>query len=336
MKRSAAFLVHFFFWIAFVALTWMLTLVYLQADPEAPFSRHLGYVIFLELIMGLLFFYLTFFGITWAGKKKTRLIFLALTLLILLTFFAYPSIRFGVISLLSSLIPHILLIFLALIFRKYGDVQRIEQEKEELKVLHMQTELSFLKMQLSPHFLLNTLNNIDYLVHQDTRKASESLSKLGNILRYMIYDTQTGKISLAEELKQTEDYIELLRLRVLNPEYLSFNPPLLNKDFLIAPMLFLPLIENAFKHASTREGKDIVHTEISLEGNLLTFRISNPCVEDDLVKSSTGGGLGLQNVKRRLDLIYPGKYSLEADNTGQIFMVELKLELDEDNLPGSG
>ncbi|HPT30358.1 MAG TPA: histidine kinase [Prolixibacteraceae bacterium] len=335
MKRPAEILVHIFFWIAFVALTWMLTQVYLQANPEAPFSKHLGYVIFLELVMGLLFFYLSFFGIRWAGKRKGRLTLLAVVLLILLAFFAFPATRHGAIPVLSSLIPHILLIFLGLIFRKYSDVQRMQREKQEQQIQNIQTELAFLKMQLSPHFLFNTLNNIDYLVQLDPLKASESISKLGNILRYMIYDAEAEKISLAGELKNMEDYIELLRLRVLDPDYLSYKPPVLNRDFLIAPMLFLPLMENAFKHASTREGKNSIQSEIKMEGNLLTFTVSNPFNGDHIPTSASGKGLGLQNVKRRLELIYPGKHNLHVKDSGNMFVVELKLELDEDNLPGS-
>jgi len=219
MKRSAEILVHFFFWIAFVALTWILTRVYLKADPDAPFSNHLGYVIFLEWIMGLLFFYITFFGIRWAGKRKGRFAILAITLICLLVFFAYPALSHGVIPVVSSLIPHIVLVFLALIFRKYSDVLRMENDKKELLFQNVQSELALLKMQLSPHFLFNTLNNIDFLIHQNARKASDSISKLGTILRYMIYEADAEKINLSKEIKHTEDYIELLRLRVLNPDY---------------------------------------------------------------------------------------------------------------------
>jgi len=334
MKRSVEFLVHLFFWITFVALTWMLTQVYLEAVPDAPFSRHLGYVIFLELVMGLLFFYLTFFGFRWAGKRTGRLVSLVLVLLFLLAFFAYPAISHGIIPVMSSLIPHLLLVFLALVFRKYSDAQRMENEKKELLFQNTRSELMLLKIQLSPHFLFNTLNNIDFLVQQDARKASDSISKLGTILRYMIYDADTEKINLARELKHTEDYIELLRLRVLSPDYLIYNPPVLNKSFLVAPMLFLPLIENAFKHASTREGENVIRIEVKIEDHTLLFSVSNPFRDGDLQRSGEGG-LGLQNVRRRLELIYPGAHTLSISDDGNVFVVNLKLVLDEDNLPGS-
>jgi two-component system, LytTR family, sensor kinase len=334
MKRSAEILVHIFFWIAFVALTWMLTRVYLQASPDAPFSNHLGYVIFLEWAMGLLFFYITFFGIPWAGYRKGRITALAITLLCLLLIFAYPAVSHGIVPVLSSVIPHIVLIFLALIFRKYSDVQRMENEKKEQLFQNIQSELALLKMQLSPHFLFNTLNNIDFLIQQDTRKASDSISKLGTILRYMIYEADTEKINLSKELKHTEDYIELLRLRVLNPHYLTYKPPVINGNFLIAPMIFLPLIENAFKHAATREGENIVRISVSVKEGFLDFMVSN-LFTDKETSVDTVSGLGLKNVKRRLELIYPGTHTLRILKKEDRFIVELKLQLDEDKMFGS-
>jgi two-component system, LytTR family, sensor kinase len=334
MKRSVEILVHLFFWIAFVALTWMLTQVYLLAVPDAPFSKHLGYVIFLELIMGLVFFYLTFFGIRWAGKRKGRVVTLGITLLCLLAFFAYPAVKHGTVPVMSSILPHIVLIFLALIFRKYSDIQRMENEKKEQLFQNIQSELALLKMQLSPHFLFNTLNNIDFLIQQDARKASDSISKLGTILRYIIYEADADKINLAKELKHTEDYIELLRLRVLSPDYLTYNPPVLNGNFLIAPMLFLPLIENAFKHASTREGENIIQIAVSVKEGILGFTVSN-LFTDTVQPVEAMSGIGLKNVKRRLELIYPDSHSFIVSKKENRFIVELKLKLDEDKMSGS-
>jgi two-component system, LytTR family, sensor kinase len=334
MKKSVEILVHIFFWIAFTSLTYMLTQVYLQADPEAPFSKNLSYVISLEVIMGLLFFYITFFGIQWAGKRISRIALLLITLLSLLFFFATPALHHGTVAIMSSVIPHIVLIFLALVFRKFSDIQRMEIEKKELLFQNTRSELALLRMQLSPHFLFNTLNNIDFLVNFDAAKASDSISKLAALLRYMIYDAETGKISLVKELKHIEDYIELLRLRVSGTEYLKYNPPIFGGSFLIAPMLFLPLIENAYKHASTREGENIILIDMSIVGRILNFKVSNEYsgVEKPV---ASGSGIGLNNVKRRLELVYPDKHSLMIRKTENKFIVELKLELDEDKVYSS-
>jgi len=187
MKKSIEIAVHAFFWCVFTAFVYMLCRVYLEASPNAPFQQHLTYVIFLEVVMGLLFFYTTFFGIPWALKRTKNRIALVVILLFLLLLFAYPATRFGIWQVMSSLIPHVIVIFLAIVFRKFSDSIRLEREKQELMLHQTKSELALLKMQVSPHFLFNTLNNIDYLVTHDPAKASGSIAKLGDILRYLIY-----------------------------------------------------------------------------------------------------------------------------------------------------
>jgi two-component system, LytTR family, sensor kinase len=329
MIKSIEILTHVFFWIAFTALTFLLSKVYLQADPNAPFSNYLFYVIFLDLLMGLILFYLTFSGIRWACRKKARWIILSSTLLILLIFFAIPAMSVSYWSVLSSVIPHIVLIFLAVVFRKFSDSLRLEKEKNDLLFQNVKAELALLKMQLSPHFLFNTLNNIDFLVSYDPARASDSIAKLGTILRYMIYETEVEKIDLLKEIKQIEDYIELLRLRSASKNFLNFKTSSVRAgQLLIAPMLFMPLIENSFKHCSTRDGDDIIDIEISLAGKSLTFTVSNEFSETDRHEKNESG-LGLNNVKRRLELIYPDKHRLEVEKKEKRFIVGLKMELDE-------
>jgi LytS/YehU family sensor histidine kinase len=306
----------------------MLSKVYLQAKPDASFSNHLLYVIVLELIMGLIFFYTTFFGIKWVRNKKINLAILTTILLVLLVFFAIPAMKVGIWQVMSSVIPHVIVIFLAILFRKFSDSIRLEQEKQSLILQNTKSELALLKMQLSPHFLFNTLNNIDYLVSNDTEKASDSISKLGAILRYMIYDAKAEKISLSKELKHIEDYIELVRLRTSGKNYLNYKVSGKTGHLKIAPMLFLPLIENAYKYSSTREGENIIDIEIEIIKNDLHFIISNEY--DSSVKLDTSeGGLGLIIVKRRLELIYPSMHSFNNSKDLNRYKIELILELDE-------
>lgn len=328
MKKSIEISVHLFFWIVFAAFAFMLSKIYLQAKPDAQFGSHLVYVISLEVVMGLIFFYTTFFGIPWARKRISHYLILAAGLLFLLLFFAYPAMSFGMWEVLSSIIPHVIVIFLAVIFRRFSDSIRLEQEKQALQLQNTQSELALLKMQVSPHFLFNTLNNIDYLVTFDTEKASGSIAKLGAILRYMIYDAEVEKIALERELKHIEDYIDLLRLRTSGDNYLQYHLDGQPGQLRIAPMLFLPLIENAYKHSSVKEGENIINIDISIENRSLQFVISN---EYDTYRKPTNmaGGLGLNIVKRRLDLIYPDRHALTITKDNKRFKVELNLELDE-------
>ena len=117
MKKSIEIPAHIFFWTMFTALTFVLTRMYLEAVPYAPFAKYLGYVLSLEIIMGLIFFYSTFFSIAWARKKQSNMLILCSILLALLLVFAIPATHFGILQVLSSLLPHILLIFLAVLFR---------------------------------------------------------------------------------------------------------------------------------------------------------------------------------------------------------------------------
>lgn len=329
MRKSIEISVHLFFWIVFAAFAFMLSKIYLQAKPDAQFGNHLLYVISLEVVMGLIFFYTTFFGIPWARKKKSRYLLLSAVLLFLLLFFAYPATSFGIWEVLSSIIPHIIVIFLAVIFRSFSDSIRLGQEKQELLLQNTQSELALLKMQVSPHFLFNTLNNIDYLVTFDTEKASGSIARLGAILRYMIYDAGVEKIALEKELAHIEDYIDLLRLRTSGQNFLRYHLDGQPGQLRIAPMLFLPLIENAYKHSAVKEGENIISIDIWIEKSSLRFVISNEydaCRKPD----NKAGGLGLNIVKRRLDLIYRDRHSLTITKDDKRFKVELTLELDED------
>jgi LytS/YehU family sensor histidine kinase len=329
MKKSVEISAHIFFWIVFIAFAYMLVRIYLQADPDAQFSHHQYYVVFLELVMGLIIFYTTFFGVQVARKNRTNLLILIIVLLSLLVFFAYPAIRHGIWQLMSSLIPHIIIIFLALIFRKFSDSLKLEKEKQYLQLQNVQNELALLKMQISPHFLFNTLNNIDYLILHDTVKASNSISRLGDILRYMIYDGQAERIPLSDEIRHIEDYIELIRLRTSGKNYLNYRFTGNAANLQIAPMLFLPLIENAYKHSSAKEGENIISIKINIEKNSLSFNIGNEYENSPVDNTSGPGGIGLIIVTRRLELIYHDNHIIKVSRSNSRYNVELTLMLDE-------
>jgi len=130
MKKSIEILTHLFFWVLFTAFAIMLSKIYLEAKPDAPFATHFTYVIFLELVMGLIFFYVTFFGILWARKSKSNQIILGAILLVLLLSFAVPAMEFGLWQVMSSIIPHIFVIFLAYVFRTFSDSFEFKQVKQ--------------------------------------------------------------------------------------------------------------------------------------------------------------------------------------------------------------
>jgi two-component system LytT family sensor kinase len=329
MKKSIEIAAHIFFWMVFTLFVFMLSKIYLQADPGAPFSQSLYYVVFLELVMVLIFFYITFLGLPWARKKKSRALILVIALTLLLLLFAFPASHIGPWEVMSSILPHCIVIFLAWIFRKFSDSLNLEKEKQALMLQNARSELALLKMQVSPHFLFNTLNNIDYLVTSDTAKASESIAKLGDILRYMIYDAEAEKIPLSREIKLIQDYIELIRLRTSGENFLNLSITGSTGHLQIAPMIFIPLIENAYKHSSVKEGADIIRIGLNMDKLSLRFEADNQYYNVDNRKQKQDGGLGLKIVKRRLELIYAGRHTFNISRNNNRYNVVITLELDE-------
>ena len=329
MKSSVEIIAHIFFWITFTAFVVILSQIYFQASPDSALSQHFTYLVFIELIMALILFYTTFLGINFARRNKKYLIIFVAILFFQLAFFAFPASRHGMWEVLSSLVPHIIVIFLAIIFKRFSDSIKLEKEKQDLLLQNTLSELALLKMQVSPHFLFNTLNNIDYLISKDVAKASDCISRLGDILRYMIYDANVEKISLSKEIEHIEDYIELIRLRTSGSSYLNYtltgNPGYLQ----IAPMLFIPLIENAYKYSSRKEGENIIMIAIDINDNNVCFKINNECDNTPNKESSGNEGLGLNLVRRRLELIYPQKNTFNISHERNRYNVELTMDLDE-------
>lgn len=329
MKKITEIASHVFFWVVFTLFAFMLSKIYLQADPDAAFARNIIFVVFLELVMGMLFFYISFFGIGWAKKRMRNKLILSVVLIILLLFFAYPAMQIGKWEVLSSILPHGIVIFLAFIFRRFSDSIKLEKEKQELMLQTTKSELAMLKMQMSPHFLFNTLNNIDYLVDADPLKASACIAKLGDLLRYSLYGAEAVKIPLVEEISHIEDYIELIRIRIPGDEYLSFENTSACNQLQIAPMLLIPLVENAFKHSPKGEKGNVISVFLKTTDSKFTFEATN--VKKNGSKSTTTeeSGIGLKSVKRRLQLLYAEKHRIIISETENRFKVTLTIELDE-------
>lgn len=196
--------------------------------------------------------------------------------------------------------------------------------KEELAQKKFETEIALVKSQINPHFLFNTLNNIDVLISKDAAKASEYLNKLSGILRYMVYETKSEKIPLASELEYIEKYLELQKIRTNNPDYIQFQKTGEANGFSIAPMILFPFIENAFKHTENRKNDNSIQIKVAIEKDKIFFACENSYRKNRGIKQDFGG-LGNELVKRRLALLYPEKHVLEIDDDGEIYSVKLTL-----------
>ncbi|WP_316812635.1 sensor histidine kinase [Pedobacter heparinus] len=215
--------------------------------------------------------------------------------------------------------------------------QADKQSRESLEKEKIGSELSFLKAQINPHFFFNTLNNIYALTHVDVEKSRMALHKLSRMMRYLLYETQTGCTPLSKEVSFIVDYMELMKIRLNDATTVVFKEPVLTNDPLIAPMLFLPYIENAFKYGVSTTEPSVISITLDVQGKDLEMNIKNRVFNHQDMTADEYKGIGLTNTKRRLELLYPGRHVFSAGLTedGGSFIVHLKLILDDTELHSS-
>lgn len=207
---------------------------------------------------------------------------------------------------------------------------RDKEIQQDLERQNTKSELALLRSQVNPHFLFNTLNNIDTLVREDQEKASDSIMKLSEIMRYMIFNSKGPRVALSEEYSYLKSYISLQQIRMKDPEEVSMHLEGAFDGLTIAPMILIPFLENAFKHGFTDKENCKVEIKLRIESPRLMFQVRN-CINQNAEKNKDStSGIGLDNVRRRLELIYPGRYDLDIDPGPKQFKVTLKLILDED------
>ena len=193
-----------------------------------------------------------------------------------------------------------------------------------LKNEKAKTELMHLKSQVNPHFFFNTLNNLYGLVGTDTKKAQELILKLSDIMRYSIYEGEKEVVTLKAEVEYLKNYIELHKMRYHKEIDVKFEAEI-EDDYKVMPLLFIILLENAFKHGIENLSKDAyVHININAKNNKVFFEIEN---NFDIGQPKGGNGIGLKNLKRRLELVYPKKHTLTLATSENIYKAQLTLQL---------
>ena len=226
----------------------------------------------------------------------------------------------------SISISYTLAITMTLMFFK----QWFEKERltDKLEKLNIETELKFLKSQINPHFLFNSLNSVYALTLTKSDKAPEVVLKLSDILRYILYDSGEKVVGLKKELEYVENYLELEKIRHGNRLQTKMEIIGETSGKEIAPMIFLPFIENSFKHGiNSNIGNSFVNIHFEINDDNLTFKIENNKPTHKLSETPNyQGGIGINNVKKRLNLLYPGKHTLNIDEEGETFVVKLKIE----------
>jgi hypothetical protein len=202
---------------------------------------------------------------------------------------------------------------------------RSEAEKKDLENAHLKSEITHLHYQLQPHFFFNALNNIYSLIDSSPATAKEAVHGLAKLMRYILYETPGDRIPLSKEIAFLQNYIRLMEIRLPAHVKVSSEFPVLEKDHGIAPLLFITLVENAFKHGVSIT-PSVIRIRMETKDDQLVLLTENavfPKQKDD----KSGSGIGLGNLQKRLQLLYPGKFELKQEATGELYSVSLTIHL---------
>lgn len=202
---------------------------------------------------------------------------------------------------------------------------KTQKQKDELEKQNQHAELALLHSQINPHFLFNTLNNLYSLVYRKSPGAPDALMKLSDILRYMLYSSNSEKVPLEKEIAYIRSYIELQQLRLSTPDFIKLEVSGSIEGKEIPPMLLITFIENAFKHGNKAVKAPGIIIAICNNDEEFTFEITSYMVNGQLQNKDPQKGIGLQNVKRRLELIYPGRHDLLLGLGEDKFYVKLRI-----------
>ncbi len=337
--------IHFARKYVFHIILWILVVISLGIDANELYSLSLSLFFFfifaktLVLVvlvyLNLLLFYPLYFT-----KRKYLFYFLCITAVTLIAGYLntelelYVREKRGLFNKPDQLIFFTKQFFMAVRYVLTAFFLQITvdfyEQKEKIKKIELEktiAELNFLKAQINPHFLFNTLNNLYALIIEKSEKSGECVLKLADILKYILSEGKEDKVSLKKELVLLDNYIELEKLRKPDAD-VSFTAETNTNSYLITPLILLPFIENAFKHGlNTAANGGFIHLHIKVIEKLLTLTVENNIPPADNTAAIQSHGIGIENVRKRLDLVYPNAYQLLIEKKRDSFLVHLQLQL---------
>lgn len=339
---------HLIFWLV-VGSFYFLIFNWNSAFPEVSVIFTIG-LLPVAILVTYLFNYLLvpkYLG----NKRYGSFLYLSFLTLLASTWLSFLIVFYALIHILTkeaSLEPAVLhpelqvitlnfIVFFAIAIKQIKRAFFMQQEKNELEKAQLnmelrlkEAELKLLKAQIHPHFLFNTLNNLYGLTLEKSNEAPGLVLRLSEILNYILYRCDEPKVLLNDDLNNLINYIEVEKIRYSEKLHIEFAFPSETYDLKIAPLILLPFVENAFKHGvSNNPGATFVKTSVVLVDSTLKFKIENSKNPLREKEESYSKGIGLKNVKKRLNFIYPEKYILKIDNREETFSVHLTLELED-------
>lgn len=328
---------------AFILLLWVLYFTGLAFSKDRP---HIHYR---ELIFAANYFLAVIIINYWLLPRffyrKRYFIFLFLSLLVIALAIALKEVLLEPIFLpehgrgrisaeggfrdISEIGP-IILLFVG--FKLAWDNLRKQSQLEKLEKEKAASELQFLKSQLNPHFLFNNLNNLYSYAQENSPKTPEIILQLSNIMRYMLYESREKYVPLEKELACLQDFIRLQELQMEGRGEAAFSVKGDTAGKMIAPLLLIPFVENSFKHSLSSQARDIlIEIKVDIQEGRLYFQCANTYRQTDSAAGRfVAKGIGLDNVRKRLELLYPGRHRLDIRAGGGQYVVELELKLSND------
>jgi two-component system, LytTR family, sensor kinase len=227
----------------------------------------------------------------------------------------------------DNVIPHFLLVLSGAAFKLMMDYNRMQQRMVTMAKEKAEAELNFLKSQINPHFLFNSINAVYFLIDKQNTEARDALHKFSGMLRYQLYEMNGNHIPIEKEIAYLKDYVDLQKLRKDAQYIVEMNSSPEVKGFLIEPLLLVPFVENAFKYISHHpDQRNFIRLQMSMKNGGFNFNIINS-TEASEKNNHPHSGIGLSNVKRRLELLYPGRHVLNIKESDTDFKVELQLSI---------
>ncbi|WP_413511189.1 sensor histidine kinase [Myroides odoratus] len=284
---------------------------YLYIIPKFIGSKKFGRTIF-----GILLIYATFIGLRYFVEEYLLQLLFGFTNynpLLPISFYVFDNLYFASLCIIPSITIWLIVHFV-----------QSQKEKTEALALKTEAEINFLKSQVNPHFIFNTMNNIYYLVYQKSDLALVAIEKLSHLMRYVTYESQQKAVSLEAEIEYMDSYIELECMRIQGETYIEFKKEIEQPLLQIPPLLLLPFIENAFKHGEVTDGAHPYVVSIVQRNNTLIFESKNKI---NTYQKDKQKGIGVENIQKRLALHFPEKHSLTIKQTESAYFCNLTIEL---------
>lgn len=334
--KYSKIVLHFFLW--------LVLFLYPIASLD---SQYLIYRNWLSLTSILLAFYSNYFVLVdyyFLKNKKIQFYTLNLLLIVILYFLIayiianpifHPSlngrpireIRSGALTTVQVILPIILSIGMCVGLKVNTHLNKNKLLLQQVKQTQLNAEIKYLKYQVQPHFLFNTLNNIYALIDTSPNKAKQSIHTMSKMMRYLLHDASNNKVPLVKEIEFLERYIDLMQLRVSSNLALEKNFPIVNQPIKIAPLILITFIENAFKHGIDAIKGSYITINLEIEKEHMKYSVINSSFPEK--EKNTDSGIGLENLKKRLGILYPNKFDLITKEENNTYIAQLTLNYKE-------